>query len=51
MHVTVTCGATLARAEDTLESLLGRVDHLLYRGKQQGRDRVMADRELAPATP
>ena len=48
--ITVTCGATLAAVDDTPESLLRRADELLYLGKQQGRDRVITDRELVPVT-
>lgn len=40
LQVTVSVGGTIARPEDTAESLLKRVDHLLYRSKAEGRDRV-----------
>jgi len=38
--VTVSLGATLASAEDSLESLLNRVDRLMYQSKEAGRNRV-----------
>jgi len=40
IRVTVSVGATLARAEDTLETLIRRADRLLYQSKAAGRDRV-----------
>lgn len=41
--VTVSIGATLLREHDTRESLIYRVDALMYRSKQEGRDRVSLD--------
>ncbi|MBZ0156918.1 MAG: sensor domain-containing diguanylate cyclase [Alphaproteobacteria bacterium] len=38
IRVTATMGATLARPDDTQESLLERADRLLYRGKSCGRN-------------
>ena len=38
--VTVSLGATLAREEDTIESLTRRVDGLLYTSKTSGRNRL-----------
>jgi diguanylate cyclase (GGDEF)-like protein/PAS domain S-box-containing protein len=38
--VTVSIGATLARAEDSLESLIHRADKLMYLSKSQGRNRT-----------
>jgi diguanylate cyclase (GGDEF)-like protein len=40
LNVTISMGATLARADDTLESLLKRADELLYQSKSDGRNRV-----------
>ncbi len=40
ISVTVSIGATLARQDDTSESLVQRSDHLLYHSKHQGRNRV-----------
>jgi diguanylate cyclase (GGDEF)-like protein/PAS domain S-box-containing protein len=45
IKVTVSVGATLMRAEDTVESLVDRVDALMYRSKRGGRDRVSVDDE------
>lgn len=40
LHVTISLGATLARAEDDAASLLTRADQLLYQSKANGRNRV-----------
>jgi len=40
IDVTVSAGLTSLQAEDTLESILQRVDHALYQAKQSGRDRL-----------
>jgi diguanylate cyclase (GGDEF)-like protein/PAS domain S-box-containing protein len=40
LGVTVSMGATLARREDSAESLLKRADALLYRAKNAGRNQV-----------
>lgn len=37
---TISIGATLFRADDTLESLVRRADELLYRSKHEGRNRL-----------
>jgi diguanylate cyclase (GGDEF)-like protein/PAS domain S-box-containing protein len=39
--VTISLGATLAFGDDTPESLVKRADALMYRGKQEGRNRVI----------
>ncbi len=41
--VTVTLGCTSATEDDTPESIIERVDKLLYRGKKEGRNRVIPD--------
>lgn len=41
--VTVTLGCTSAKEEDTAESIVERVDRLLYRGKEEGRGCVVSD--------
>ena len=41
--VTASFGVTSLRTDDTLESLLRRVDKLLYRAKDEGRNRVVTD--------
>lgn len=43
LRVTVSLGATLARAEDTVDTLIKRVDMLMYRSKEAGRNRVTLD--------
>jgi diguanylate cyclase (GGDEF)-like protein/PAS domain S-box-containing protein len=42
-ELTISIGATLARPDDTQESLLRRVDQLLYRSKHDGTNRVTTD--------
>ncbi len=39
-NITVSLGATLARADDCSESLLKRADHLMYCSKKSGRNRM-----------
>jgi diguanylate cyclase (GGDEF)-like protein/PAS domain S-box-containing protein len=43
LGVTVSIGVTEARSDDTVESLVGRADALMYEAKKQGRDRVVDD--------
>ncbi len=43
LSVTVSAGATLMHEEDTIESLLKRVDDLMYRSKIDGRNRVTVE--------
>jgi diguanylate cyclase (GGDEF)-like protein/PAS domain S-box-containing protein len=43
INVTVSIGATLMRPDDDRESLIARADSLMYRSKQDGRDRVTID--------
>jgi diguanylate cyclase (GGDEF)-like protein/PAS domain S-box-containing protein len=40
VRVAVSLGATLTRPNDTVESLMKRVDQLMYQSKSQGRNRV-----------
>lgn len=40
IRVTVSVGATLARPDDTAETVVRRADHLMYRSKRAGRNRV-----------
>ncbi len=40
LSVNVSIGATLAREDDTLESMIKRADTLLYESKRQGRNRL-----------
>jgi diguanylate cyclase (GGDEF)-like protein/PAS domain S-box-containing protein len=43
LSVTISIGATLARPDDTLQSLIQRVDQLMYQSKENGRDQVTLD--------
>jgi diguanylate cyclase (GGDEF)-like protein/PAS domain S-box-containing protein len=40
ISVTVSIGATIVRADDTLETVVNRADHLMYQSKQNGRNRA-----------
>jgi diguanylate cyclase (GGDEF)-like protein/PAS domain S-box-containing protein len=41
--VTISLGATLARTEDTVDSIIKRVDTLMYKSKQAGRNRLTVE--------
>ena len=43
MHMTISGGATLARPDDTIETLIERADELLYKSKQSGRNTLTVD--------
>ena len=40
-HITISIGATLARADDTLESFVKRADNAVYEAKTTGRNKVV----------
>lgn len=40
LQVTISIGATMAREEDTIETLIKRADGLLYKSKNDGRNRL-----------
>ena len=40
LKVTISIGATMVRAEDSLESILKRADDFLYKSKEAGRNQV-----------
>ncbi len=40
LHVTISLGVTLARIQDTPETLIQRADGLMYRSKTAGRNRI-----------
>jgi diguanylate cyclase (GGDEF)-like protein len=42
-RVTISCGVAQLRPEDTATSLVDRSDRALYRGKESGRNRVIAE--------
>jgi diguanylate cyclase (GGDEF)-like protein/PAS domain S-box-containing protein len=44
IRVTISIGATLARHEDSMETLLQRADQLMYQSKAAGRNRISCDR-------
>lgn len=43
IHVTVSIGATISRADDTVETIVSRADMLMYSSKSKGRNRVTED--------
>jgi diguanylate cyclase (GGDEF)-like protein/PAS domain S-box-containing protein len=43
VRVTISLGGTLARAEDTIDTLMERADNLMYLSKSGGRDRLTMD--------
>lgn len=43
LHATISLGLTELRADDTLDSLIGRADRALYRAKESGRNRLCID--------
>lgn len=43
LSVTVSIGATIVKSGDTEDSLVKRADHLMYRSKNSGRNRVTLD--------
>ena len=47
---TISIGATSARTEDTVESLLKRADQLMYRSKDSGRDHISMHLDSYPST-
>lgn len=44
ISVTASIGATLVRETDTLESIVGRADQLMYQSKQGGKNRVTVEK-------
>jgi diguanylate cyclase (GGDEF)-like protein len=51
VHVTVSIGATLSRANDSAESIVQRADGLMYRSKSCGRNQVTEDGVCSPSDP
>jgi len=43
LRVTISLGATIARRDDTVDSLIKRVDKLMYKSKQAGRNRLTVE--------
>jgi diguanylate cyclase (GGDEF)-like protein len=50
IKITISCGLTQALPGEEPESILQRVDRLLYRAKELGKDRVVVDPELADSS-
>lgn len=46
LNVTVSIGGTLARKDDTIQSLIKRADQLMYQSKESGRNRVTLDQNI-----
>lgn len=45
INVTISIGATLARTDDTVDSLVKRADKLLYQSGKTGRNRLSSNFE------
>ncbi len=50
IRVTVTIGMTVARQDDTIQSLLDRADRALYQGKKSGRNCSVFEEEVIRVT-
>jgi diguanylate cyclase (GGDEF)-like protein len=48
IEVTISIGATLARKDDTAETLIKRTDELMYRSKCEGRNRLSVEDDFYP---
>ena len=46
LRITISGGATLARKDDTIETLISRADQLMYRSKESGRNRMTVEQLL-----
>lgn len=46
LHVTVSVGATMSRADDTAETIVSRADRFMYLSKSRGRNRVTEDENM-----
>lgn len=49
--LTVSIGVAMRQADDTVETLVERADHAMYRAKLQGRNRVRLDERIDPRAP
>ncbi len=43
LNVTISIGATMSQADDTVETIVERADRLMYKSKNEGRNRVTTD--------
>jgi len=48
IEVTISTGATIARKDDTAETLIKRADELMYKSKHEGRNRVSVENDFFP---
>jgi diguanylate cyclase (GGDEF)-like protein/PAS domain S-box-containing protein len=48
IEVTLSIGATLARKDDTVETLIKRADELMYKSKSEGRNRLSIEDDFYP---
>lgn len=48
IEVTISIGATLARKDDTVETLMQRADELMFKSKSEGRNRLSVEDDFFP---
>jgi diguanylate cyclase (GGDEF)-like protein/PAS domain S-box-containing protein len=48
LSVTISTGATMARSDDTVDTLIRRADRLMYASKTAGRNRTTTDQQTTP---
>lgn len=48
IEVTISIGATLARKDDTVETLMKRADELMFKSKSEGRNRLSVEDDFFP---
>lgn len=48
IEVTLSIGATIARKDDTIETLMKRADELMYKSKSEGRNRLSIEDDFYP---
>jgi len=48
IEVTISIGATLVRKDDTVETLMKRVDELMYKSKSEGGNRLPVEDDFYP---
>lgn len=49
LSVTISTGATMARSDDTVDTLIRRADRLMYASKTAGRNRTTTDQQTTPS--
>ena len=45
LNVTISLGATVSRVDDTIKTVVGRADRLMYQSKEEGRNRFTVDEQ------